>query len=202
MATLPRRTLEPFANYIRLRDPAPARFPLNVRDQGSGSRTVRVFMKQAYYIYGRYARQTRQGRNHRSPRIRRCELQCVSFSNIIIYECFNLKKWASRTVKSIRSRSILLALLEKTAAPAYSPRALVRPDCATPPGRDSARPSPPSAAHLETTLTSRESPLQKTNPPVAARHFAAFAPYHNRDKSWHPVPSAQDSRSARTRVYR
>ena len=26
MAALPGRTLEPFANYIRLRDPAPARF--------------------------------------------------------------------------------------------------------------------------------------------------------------------------------
>jgi hypothetical protein len=33
MATLPGRTLEPFANYIRLRDPAPARFRLNVRYQ-------------------------------------------------------------------------------------------------------------------------------------------------------------------------
>jgi hypothetical protein len=34
MAALPRRTLEPFTNYIRLRDPAPARFPLNVRHEG------------------------------------------------------------------------------------------------------------------------------------------------------------------------
>ena len=33
MAALPGRTLEPFANYIRLRDPAPARFRLNVRYQ-------------------------------------------------------------------------------------------------------------------------------------------------------------------------
>jgi hypothetical protein len=33
MAALPGRTLEPFANYIRLRDPAPARFLLNIRYQ-------------------------------------------------------------------------------------------------------------------------------------------------------------------------
>jgi hypothetical protein len=33
MAALPGRTLEPLANYIRLRDPAPARFRLNVRYQ-------------------------------------------------------------------------------------------------------------------------------------------------------------------------
>ena len=33
MAALPGRTLEPFANYIRLRDLAPARFRLNVRYQ-------------------------------------------------------------------------------------------------------------------------------------------------------------------------
>ena len=33
MAALSGRTLEPFANYIRLRDPAPARFCLNVRYQ-------------------------------------------------------------------------------------------------------------------------------------------------------------------------
>ena len=33
MAAIPGRTLEPFANYIRLRDPAPARFSLNVCHQ-------------------------------------------------------------------------------------------------------------------------------------------------------------------------
>ena len=33
MAALSGATLEPFANYIRLRDPAPVRFRLNVRYQ-------------------------------------------------------------------------------------------------------------------------------------------------------------------------
>ena len=33
MAAPPRRTLEPFANYIRLRDIAPVRFRLNIRHQ-------------------------------------------------------------------------------------------------------------------------------------------------------------------------
>ena len=34
MAALPGRTLEPFANYIRLRDSTSVRFRLNVRHQG------------------------------------------------------------------------------------------------------------------------------------------------------------------------
>ena len=50
MAALPGRTLEPFANYIRLRESAPARFRLDVRYKWQGSRTVKVFMKRVYYI--------------------------------------------------------------------------------------------------------------------------------------------------------